>query len=128
PDGLRDWGDGGLYHTMDGQPTDDSEMAITLARATVREKKYDAAKVLDAYRAWLTSRPVDVGMTTERGLCGIVTGESESNASLMRVSPIGVWAAGDPALAARTARDDSALTHANAICLEACAALCAAIV
>src|SRR5204863_8948826 len=112
---------------MAGQPTDDSEMAITLARAIIRERKYDGAKVLDAYRAWLTSRPVDVGMTTERGLCGIVTSESESNGSLMRVSPIGVWAAGDPALAARTGRDESTLTHAHGICLEACAALCAAI-
>jgi ADP-ribosylglycohydrolase len=127
PGGLRDLGDGGPYHTIAGQPTDDSEMAITLARSIVREKKFDAAKTLDAYRAWLTSRPVDVGMTTERGLCGIVTSESESNGSLMRVSPIGVWAAGDPALAARTARDDSTLTHANTVCLEACAAFCAAI-
>jgi ADP-ribosylglycohydrolase/fructose-1,6-bisphosphatase/inositol monophosphatase family enzyme len=127
PGGLRELGDGGPYHTMAGQPTDDSEMAITLARAILREKTYDGAKVLDAYRAWLTSRPVDVGMTTERGLCGLVTSESESNGSLMRVAPIGVWAAGDPALAARTARDDSSLTHTNAICLEACAAYCAAI-
>jgi len=127
PGGLRDLGDGGPYHTMAGQPTDDSEMAITLARIIIRERKYDGPKVLDAYRAWLTSRPVDVGMTTERGLCGLVTTESESNGSLMRVAPIGVWAAGDPALAARTARDDSMLTHANPICLEACAAYCAAI-
>jgi ADP-ribosylglycohydrolase len=66
-------------------------------------------------------------MTTERGLLGLVTTDSESNGSLMRVSPIGVWAAGDPALAARTARDDSALTHTNPACLEACAAYCAAI-
>jgi len=127
PGGLRELGDGGLHHIMAGQPTDDSEMALTLARAIVREKRYDAVKVLDGYRAWLTSRPVDVGMTTERGLCGIVTSESESNGSLMRVSPIGISAAGDPALAARTARDESMLTHANAICLEACAAFCAAI-
>jgi ADP-ribosylglycohydrolase/fructose-1,6-bisphosphatase/inositol monophosphatase family enzyme len=127
PGGLRELGDGGPYHTIAGQPTDDSEMAITLARSIVREKKYDAAKTLDAYRAWLTSRPVDVGMTTERGLCGIVTAESESNGSLMRVSPIGVWAAGDPPLAARTARDDSNLTHASAMCLEACAGFSAAI-
>jgi len=126
-DGVRELADGGPYHTMAGQPTDDSEMALTLARSIVREKKYVGEKVLDAYRAWLTSRPVDVGMTTERGLLGLVTTESESNGSLMRCSPIGVWAAGDPALAARTARDDSTLTHANPACLEACAAYCAAI-
>ena len=45
----------------------------------------------------------------------------------MRVSPIGVWAAGDPARAARAAREDSALTHPNPVCLEACAAYAAAI-
>ncbi|HZE59096.1 MAG TPA: inositol monophosphatase family protein [Burkholderiales bacterium] len=127
PSGLRELADGGPHHTMAGQPTDDSEMALALARTMVREKNYVADRVLDAYRAWLTSRPVDVGMTTERGLLGLVTTESESNGSLMRCSPIGIWAAGDPALAARTARDDSTLTHTNSTCLEACAAYCAAI-
>jgi ADP-ribosylglycohydrolase len=66
-------------------------------------------------------------MTTEKGLIGRGDPSSESNGSLMRVSPIGVWAAGDPALAARTARDDSALTHPSDVCVEACAAYCAAI-
>jgi ADP-ribosyl-[dinitrogen reductase] hydrolase len=127
PGGLRDLGDGGVYHTMAGQPTDDSEMALALARSIVREAKFDAQKVLDAYRGWLTSRPVDVGLTTERGLLGLNTTDSESNGSLMRVSPIGIWAAGDPALAARTARDDSMLTHTSPTCVEACAAYCAAI-
>ena len=127
PGGVRELGDGGPFHTMAGQPTDDSEMALTLARTIVREKKYVGEKVLDAYRAWLTSRPVDVGITTERGLLGLITTESESNGSLMRCSPIGVWAAGDPALAARTARDDSTLTHGNPVCLESCSAFCAAI-
>ncbi len=127
PGGLRSLADGGVYHMLAGQPTDDSEMALTLARSIAREGRYEAAKVLDGYREWLTSRPVDVGTTTERGLLGLYTTESESNGSLMRVSPIGIWAAGDPALAARIARDDSTLTHPNDVCLEACAAYCAAI-
>jgi len=83
--------------------------------------------VLDAYRDWLQTRPIDIGETTERGLLGLHTTESESNGSLMRVSPIGVWAAGDPARAAAAAREDSALTHPNPVCVETCAALCAAI-
>src|SRR5438552_3184479 len=76
---------------------------------------------------WLTTRPVDVGRTTEQGLLGLLTTGSESNGSLMRVSPLGIWAAGDPALAARTARDDSTLTHPNEVCVEACAGFAAAI-
>src|SRR5688500_9465895 len=127
PGGVRELADGGVYHTIAGQPTDDSEMALTLARSLVRDGRHDAERVLDAYREWLQTRPVDIGETTERGLLGMHTSESQSNGSLMRVSPIGVWAAGDPARAAATARADSALTHPNPVCLDACAAYCAAI-
>ncbi len=127
PGGVRDLADGGVFHTIAGQPTDDSEMALTLARAIVRDGRHDADKVLDAYREWLQTRPIDIGETTERGLLGLHTNESQSNGSLMRVAPIGIWAAGDPARAAATARIDSALTHPNPVCLEACAAYCAAI-
>jgi ADP-ribosylglycohydrolase/fructose-1,6-bisphosphatase/inositol monophosphatase family enzyme len=127
PRGVRDLADGGPYHTIAGQPTDDSEMALTLARAILRNHGFERDKVLDAYREWMQTRPIDIGETTERGLLGLHTTESESNGSLMRVSPIGVWAAGDPARAAAAGREDSALTHPNPVCVEACAALCAAI-
>jgi ADP-ribosylglycohydrolase/fructose-1,6-bisphosphatase/inositol monophosphatase family enzyme len=127
PGGVRDLADGGPYHTIAGQPTDDSEMALTLARAILRHHGFERDKVLDAYRDWMQTRPIDIGETTERGLLGLHTTESESNGSLMRVSPIGVWAAGDPARAAAAAREDSALTHPNPVCVEACAGFCAAI-
>jgi len=127
PQGVRSLADGGVFHTIAGQPTDDSEMALTLARCLAREARHDAEKVLDCYRDWLTTRPIDIGATTERGLLGLHTTESESNGSLMRVSPIGIWAAGDPARAAEAARKDSVLTHPNPVCLTACGAYAAAI-
>jgi ADP-ribosylglycohydrolase/fructose-1,6-bisphosphatase/inositol monophosphatase family enzyme len=115
------------FKLLPGQATDDSEMALALARSIVCEGGHNADKVLEAYREWLTSRPVDIDMTTEKGLLGQHADDSQSNGSLMRVSPIGVFAAGDPALAARLARDDSLLTHRNEVCVEACAGFCAAI-
>jgi ADP-ribosyl-[dinitrogen reductase] hydrolase len=127
PRGVRDLADGGVYHTIAGQPTDDSEMALALARCLVACREFLPEKVLDAYREWMTTRPLDIGMTTERGLLGLHATESESNGSLMRVSPLGVWAAGDPARAAAAARADSALTHRNPVCVEACAGYAAAI-
>jgi ADP-ribosyl-[dinitrogen reductase] hydrolase len=127
PRGVRELADGGVFHTIAGQPTDDSEMALALARSLIANKEFMAEKVQDAYRAWMTTRPVDIGTTTERGLLGLHTTESESNGSLMRVSPLGLWAAGDPARAADAARDDSKLTHPNPVCLEACAGYAAAI-
>jgi ADP-ribosylglycohydrolase/fructose-1,6-bisphosphatase/inositol monophosphatase family enzyme len=127
PRGIRELADGGVYKTLAGQPTDDSEMALTLSRSIIREKTYVADAVLQAYRDWLQTRPVDVGATTERGLLGQHTTESQSNGSLMRISPVGIWAAGDPARAAATARKDSSLTHKNPACIEACAGYTAAI-
>jgi ADP-ribosylglycohydrolase/fructose-1,6-bisphosphatase/inositol monophosphatase family enzyme len=127
PRGVRELADGGVHHTIAGQPTDDSEMALTLARAILQHQGFERDKVLDAYREWMQTRPIDIGETTERGLLGLHTTESESNGSLMRVSPIGVWAAGDPARAAAAGREDSALTHPNPVCVEACAGYCAAI-
>jgi ADP-ribosylglycohydrolase len=127
PQGVRELADGGPYRTLAGQPTDDSEMALALSRSIIQHKRYIAEEVLDAYRDWLQSRPVDVGATTERGLLGMHTTESESNGSLMRVSPIGIWAAGDPQRAAGAAREDSVLTHSNPICIESCAGYAAAI-
>src|SRR5687768_11030176 len=102
-------------------------MALALARSVFAQKGFFPERVLDSYREWMTSRPIDIGETTERGLLGLHTTESESNGSLMRVSPIGLWAAGNPVLAADTARTDSALTHPNPVCLEACAAFSAAV-
>jgi ADP-ribosylglycohydrolase/fructose-1,6-bisphosphatase/inositol monophosphatase family enzyme len=127
PDGVRDLADGGVYHTIAGQPTDDSEMALALGRCLVHERAFISDKVLDGYRHWMTTRPIDIGETTERGLLGLHTTESESNGSLMRVSPLGLWAAGEPERAAQAAREDSALTHPNPVCVEACAAYAAAI-
>jgi ADP-ribosylglycohydrolase/fructose-1,6-bisphosphatase/inositol monophosphatase family enzyme len=127
PRGVRELASGGPYHTIAGQPTDDSEMALTLARSILRHHGFERDKVLDGYRDWVQTRPIDISETTERGLLGLHTTESESSGSLMRVSPIGVWAAGDPARAAAAARQDSALTHPNPVCVQACAGFCAAI-
>jgi ADP-ribosylglycohydrolase len=127
PRGLRELADGGIYHTIAGQPTDDSEMALALARCLVANKGFDGDQVLDAYREWMTTRPLDIGATTERGLLGMHTNESESNGALMRVSPVGIAFYKDGKIAAEAARADAALTHRNPMCLEASAAYAAAI-
>lgn len=128
PEGVRDLVDGGTWDTLAGQPTDDSEMALSLARVLVRDKGFDAAKVLGAYKGWMASAPFDMGGTTAAGLRGTPNAESAANGSLMRVSPLAVWAhrLDDDAVAA-LARGESGITHPNARCRDACAAYCVAI-
>lgn len=127
PDGVCDLADGGAWSTIAGQPTDDGEMALALARSIIKEGRFDADAANAAYREWLASGPFDCDRSTQRRIAGRPNHESEGNGSLMRVSPVGIWAAGDPERAAAAARVDSALTHPHPVCMEACAGYAAAI-
>jgi ADP-ribosylglycohydrolase len=143
PDGIKNLVDGGLWEILAGQPTDDSEMALMLARSLVHTKCYDPTAVLDAYVHWCDSEPFDIGMTTARALSAARRGEtsqqrlllasqhastaSQANGSLMRISPLGIFRAGNAAVAAGWARSDSRLTHPHPVCQDACAVLVAAI-
>jgi ADP-ribosylglycohydrolase/fructose-1,6-bisphosphatase/inositol monophosphatase family enzyme len=128
PDGPRDLQDGGEWRTLAGQPTDDSEMALALARALVAQGGYDASTVLGAYQEWYRSGPFDIGQTTRAALEGNPMSRSEANGSLMRVSPLGIFAhALPPGAAAELARRDSALTHPSAVPADAAAAFVVAV-
>ena len=132
PKGVTRLTDGGTWDLIAGQPTDDSEMALALARALVSEGAFDPATVGQAYVRWAWSCPFDMGRTTRAGITALAEGraaqsESQANGALMRVSPVGIFAAGDPALAARLAAEDARLTHPHPVCRAASAAFAAAI-
>jgi ADP-ribosylglycohydrolase len=140
PAGVRDFQDGGTHNTIAGQPTDDSEMALMLARSMVRRKRYDPSEAAVAYALWLDSGPFDCGNTTSRALrpalSQLASGapaesvaaaarkgadtQSQANGALMRVSPLGIFAhAQTPQAAAQMAREDASLTHPHLVCQEA---------
>lgn len=93
PNGVDELEGSGLYGTLPGQPTDDSEMALVLARSLAKEGAFDAALVLEGYKAWLKSRPVDFTNSVFRAMHGKVDAKSQSNSALMRVSPLGIFGA-----------------------------------
>jgi ADP-ribosylglycohydrolase len=128
PHGVRHFADGGTWGTLAGQPTDDSEMALMLARSLVQQGRYDPAAVFNAYVHWYHSPPFDVGGTTRSALGRrTLNHESQANGSLMRISPLGIFAAGRPEHGAALARTDSGLTHPNPVCCDACAVFVAAL-
>jgi ADP-ribosylglycohydrolase/fructose-1,6-bisphosphatase/inositol monophosphatase family enzyme len=128
PDGPRALVDGGQWSTLGGQPTDDSEMALALARSIVARGTFEREAALAAYRDWLRSAPFDVGGTVGAALRDHPNPASQANGSLMRASPLGVFAHALPApLAAELARQDSSLTHPNPVCGDAAAAFVVAV-
>jgi ADP-ribosyl-[dinitrogen reductase] hydrolase len=140
PDGVRDLADSPVWKTLAGQPTDDSELGLTLARSLVRCGRYDVQDAAAAYGRWFASEPFDCGHTTRLAFgsaaaaltdkAGAARSKadkgSQSNGSLMRVAPIGVWAR-DPEEAAVVASEDSSLSHPHPVCRVACGAFAAAI-
>jgi len=120
PNSVRELADGGTWKTIAGQPTDDSEMALMLARMLVEQKRYDAHQAREAYSLWLDSGPFDCGNTVRSGLRGKPNLASQANGAMMRISPLGIFGANfDLRQVAEWARQDAVLTHPNPVCFQA---------
>lgn len=133
---------GGTWGIIKGQPTDDGELALALARSLKQRGGYDHEHSAAALAAWAESNPFDIGMATRMALTGpqrypelstaeacahSANGDSQANGALMRIAPIGIAAHGNPQQAANWARQHSTLTHPHSVCQEANAAFAAAI-
>jgi ADP-ribosylglycohydrolase len=120
PDRIRELADGGTWDTLAGQPTDDSEMALMLARMLVEHKQYDAEEARKAYVFWLDSDPFDCDITVSSGLRGDPDPFRQANGAMMRISPLGIFGARyDLRQVAAWARQDAALTHPRPVCQQA---------
>lgn len=120
PDGVRELIDGGTWDTIAGQPTDDSEMALMLARMLIKERRYDAEEARKAYVFWLNSHPFDCGMTVSAGLRGRPNPDSQANGALMRISPLGIFCWNcDLEKTSQLAQLDASLTHPHPVCGQA---------
>jgi ADP-ribosyl-[dinitrogen reductase] hydrolase len=130
--GLNDLLPGGTWNLLAGQRTDDGELVLALSRALVAAGGFDHDLVAQAYIDWLKSGPFDVGTTTAQGIHALsgratATSSNQANGALMRVAPIGIAAAQDPAKAALWGRADADMTNAHPVCPAASAAFAAAI-
>ncbi len=121
PEGIREMADGGTWSLMAGQATDDSELALALARSIVRKGAYDEPDVLESYIRWYDSPPFDCGNTVAMGLTGDKNYESQANGALMRISPLGIYCAGKGFSAEvmyDLASTDAAMTHPHRVCRD----------
>lgn len=121
PGRLTEIIDGGPWNTIAGQPTDDGEMAITLARAIIASGGYRSEGVFNAYVDWFDSGPFDYGGSTRRALkTHDPSQSSQANGALMRCAPLGIFGAlADPSLVRDWAHLDARLTHPNPVCVQA---------
>ena len=138
PHGPREIGDSPVWHTLAGQPTDDSELALALARTLLTTHGYVDEQAAAAYGAWRESGPFDVGGTIGAATAAIMRAQpggkaraaraaasqsSQANGALMRQSPLAIWGhAQRPQDLALAVGADTTLTHPHPVCVEASAA------
>ena len=133
---------GGPFDLEPGQVTDDTHMAICLAGSLWGQGRFDVVDAADRYVEW-RRHTFDIGGQTAAALDAIEDGasprsagravweargrEAAGNGSLMRTAPIGVFFATDPTQLRQAAREDSAITHFDERCQQACVAFNVAI-
>jgi ADP-ribosyl-[dinitrogen reductase] hydrolase len=133
-----------LANGTHGQPagtiTDDTEMALCIARSLVEHDGFEPADVADRFVDWYDSGPFDIGLMTADALREIRSGTSwedagrvvwesrpegqnAGNGSVMRCVPYAIAYADDHDRLADVSRQSSAITHADPRCTTGCAVL-----
>ncbi|MCD6339281.1 MAG: ADP-ribosylglycohydrolase family protein [Verrucomicrobia bacterium] len=134
---VEDMVGGGPFGLKAGQWTDDTSMALCLAESLVACDGFDARDQMERYVRWWqegywssTGRCFDIGGTVQSALRTFLqTGEpysgssdpySAGNGSLMRLGPVPLFFAHDPALAVKMSGESSRTTHGAITCIDAC--------
>jgi ADP-ribosylglycohydrolase len=127
---------GGPFALEPGEWTDDTSMALCLAESLIERRSFDSVDQLGRYVRWwkdghLSSngRCFDIGgqtraaltehMATGMPFCG-PQGDNAGNGSLMRLAPVAIVYAGQPAVAIANAAKSSRTTHGAWDCVDAC--------
>jgi ADP-ribosyl-[dinitrogen reductase] hydrolase len=123
---------GGWLRLKPGQVTDDTEMALCIARAIVKSQGWSLRAIADNFAVWLKSRPVDCGDTCRKGIRAyILKGQLESppnewdagNGAAMRLLPAVLFSVPDGELLNRYIIEQAHITHNNPVSDAACLCL-----
>ena len=123
---------GGWLHLKPGQVTDDTEMALCIARAIVQSQGWSLDQIARNFAAWLKSRPVDCGDTCRKGIRSyMLKGTLETqlnewdagNGAAMRILPAVLFSLPDETLLKKYALQQAHLTHNNPVSDAACVCL-----
>src|ERR1039458_3265716 len=128
---------GGTFGLEAGQWTDDTAMALCLAESLVEQKGFDPVDQLERYLRWYreghlssTGKCFDIGSTTRTALirfekahepyCGDTDANTAGNGSIMRLAPVPLFFADDPAKAIEMSGENSRTTHGAKTAVDAC--------
>jgi ADP-ribosyl-[dinitrogen reductase] hydrolase len=130
----------GSHRKPAGTITDDTELALRIARSLVTCGGFDGEDVAERFVDWYETGPFDIGLMTRDSLGRLQRGESwnqagqavwesrpegsnAGNGSVMRCAPYALAFADDPQHLGQVSEQSSAITHADPRCKRGCAVL-----
>jgi ADP-ribosyl-[dinitrogen reductase] hydrolase len=129
---FRDIIGGGWLRLKPGQITDDTEMALCIARAIVTNDQWLPEAIAANFATWLKSRPIDCGDTCRKGIRSyMLHGTVEvpcnewdaGNGAAMRILPAALFSLPDTELLRKYAIEQARITHNNPLSDAACICL-----
>lgn len=136
---------GGPFGLLPGQWTDDTSMALCLAKSLIEKNGFDPVDQMQQYLRWYrtgdlssTGMCFDIGMTTRRALeefastgkpfCGSTHPQMAGNGCIMRLAPVPMFFAKSPAEAIAMSGESSRTTHGAPTAVDGCRFLGALVV
>jgi ADP-ribosyl-[dinitrogen reductase] hydrolase len=126
PGGVREITGGGPHGLRTGEVTDDTALAMAIARACTPDG-IDLEQVVENFLSWYRSGPKDIGITTSRALAKLdagvhwreigvrmmaeTPGKLAGNGSVMRCAPVALRFRHDPATMRAISLDTARMTH-----------------
>ncbi len=134
---VTDMTGGGPFDLEAGKWTDDTSMALCLAESLIECGGFDARDQMERYLRWYregynssTDRCFDIGNTVRAALhrfertgepfAGDAAPDTAGNGSLMRLAPVPLRFAAEPARAVHLAAESSRTTHQARAAVDAC--------
>jgi ADP-ribosyl-[dinitrogen reductase] hydrolase len=130
----------GTHGQPAGTVTDDTDLALCIARSLVDNEAFDGQDVAERFHEWYESGPFDIGLMTADALREFGRGTSwrdagrnvwqhrqegsnAGNGSVMRCAPYAIAFTDDLDSLARVSKQSSAITHYDSRCTYGCAIL-----
>jgi len=130
----------GTHRQPAGTVTDDTDLALCIARSLVERDAFDGQDIADRFAEWFAAGPFDIGLMTADAIRAYEAGTSwrdagrevwqdrpegqnAGNGSVMRCAPHAIAFADDIETLTRVSTQSSAITHYDPRCTYGCAVL-----
>ncbi len=131
PRPITDMVGGGYHRLLPGQITDDTEMALCIARSIAEKKAFDPADIAQRFVAWYEDNQIGAGGTTRAAIHRLKQGyawdeaaniekclQSLGNGSVMRCAPIAMYDALHHEDLNVHSRNQGIITHPHQDCID----------